>query len=286
MNTASAQWAAVTASVRGAAHERTGLPNQDAVTYADVEGSTSGLVAAVADGHGGSRYVRSNLGAGLAVKLGCEVAARAVLKLGPCPNEPSIHSELERPLIDEVIGRWRAQVSTHLSEHPFSSEERGRAGTALDADPHLAYGCTLILGLFGPNWVGLLQIGDGDVSVVRGGVVSCPIPGDPRLVGGETTSLCLPTAASDARVAALTGVLPELVFLSTDGYGNSFASPSWQQDVGRDLSEYEHRNGLEALAAELPGWLAESGAASGDDVSMALVQRARAAGRSAPSHRP
>ena len=49
-------------------------------------------------------------------------------------------------------------------------------------------------------------------------------PGDDRLVAGETTSLCLATAADDFRHAFLpASAEPDLVLLATDGYGNSFA---------------------------------------------------------------
>ena len=63
VTTTSGRWAAATASVRGASHERDGKPNQDAVRVVQVVGKTAGLVAAVCDGHGGNRYVRSDVGA-------------------------------------------------------------------------------------------------------------------------------------------------------------------------------------------------------------------------------
>ncbi|HEY4609378.1 MAG TPA: protein phosphatase 2C domain-containing protein, partial [Ilumatobacteraceae bacterium] len=65
MTTTAGRWAAVTASVRGASHERNGKPNQDAVRVVQAKGSTPGLVAAVCDGHGGDRYVRSDVGSRL-----------------------------------------------------------------------------------------------------------------------------------------------------------------------------------------------------------------------------
>ncbi len=249
------------------------MPNQDAVRCADVAAPFCGLVAAVADGHGGRPYVRSGLGAHLAVALACEVGTAAVGYLGSGPDESSIRTQLSGPVVEGLVLRWRAQVTAHLGNHPFSTEEFAHAGAALTADPHLAYGCTVLVGLFGPDWVGLVQIGDGDITVVRGELTSAPIPADDRLVGGQTTSLALPSAMSDARVAAITGQLPELVVLTSDGYGNSFVSPDWQQDVGTDLAALARRNGLEPLAEQLPGWLAESSVASGDDVTMALVHR-------------
>ena len=102
----------------------------------------------------------------------------------------------------------------------------------MDGDPLISYGCTLLLAIMAPSWVGLLQIGDGDVTVVHEAHVESPVPDDDRLVGGETTSLCLPTAVADARVCMLFEPLPEILILTSDGYANSFADPNWRSDAG------------------------------------------------------
>ena len=72
----SATWRVTTASERGSSH--TGdSPNQDAVLSRTVVTSdgTSTTIAAVSDGHGGARYVRSDLGAATAVKVVIDVVA-------------------------------------------------------------------------------------------------------------------------------------------------------------------------------------------------------------------
>jgi hypothetical protein len=120
----------------------------------------------------------------------------------------------------------------------------------------------------------LLQIGDGDVTVVREARAESPVPGDDRLVGGETTSLCLPTAAADARVCVLVDPLPDTLILTSDGYANSFASPTWRTDAGIDLRHQILRIGLDGVR-RLLAWL-PTRRRGGDDVSMALVQRADA----------
>ena len=65
-------WRTLGASVRGAYHQRDGLPNQDAMLLLD--GAAGRSLAVVADGHGGARHFRSAIGARLAV-----AAARDVL---------------------------------------------------------------------------------------------------------------------------------------------------------------------------------------------------------------
>jgi hypothetical protein len=185
----------------------------------------------------------------------------------------SIEAYLRNEVSTSIVERWRRRVLQDVDQRPFTDDERARAGDLLDGAPLISYGCTLVLALFAPQWIGFLQIGDGDVTVVQGNSAYAPVPGDDRLVGGETTSLCLPTAAADARVAAVGEPLPDLVALTSDGYANSFASPTWRTDVGLDLRRQLGRLGIEVVEAELVAWLADSAVAAGDDVSMALVQR-------------
>lgn len=264
-------WEAATASVRGASHERTGKPNQDAVRVVEVGGGVGGLVAAVCDGHGGERYVRSDVGSRLGVEVACAVG-RHLLGSTIAPDE--VEARIRSFVVTEIVDRWRKRVLDDVAARPFADEEHARAGAALDTDPLVSYGATLLLAICAPDWVGFVQIGDGDITVVAGTDATAPVPHDDRLVGGETTSLCLPTAVADARIAVCAGRLPDLVILSSDGYANSFASPTWRSDVGRDLLDLVGRRGIDGVESQLPEWLADSAAAAGDDVSMALVHRA------------
>lgn len=289
MTTESGRWVAASASVRGASHERNGKPNQDAVRVVAVDGPVAGLVAAVCDGHGGDRYVRSDVGARLGVEVACAVGRQALGELGSTPDRAAIESLLGGSVAATIVERWRDRVLEDVAARPFTDDERSRAGAALEDDPHVSYGCTLVLALLAPSWVGLLQIGDGDLTVVRGARAESPVPGDDRLVGGETTSLCLTTAVADARVHALMEPLPELVILTSDGYANSFASPNWRTEVGVDLRDHVGRIGLDEVESRLPAWLSDSAVAGGDDVTMALVLRVDAldhvGGAAVPSDR-
>lgn len=221
------------------------------------------------------RYVRSDTGSQMAVDLACAVGAEVLARLGSSPDEATIRSTVSAGIAPAVVSRWRAAVSADHQKRPFTTEERRRGGTGLDGDPLIAYGCTLIVALLGPSWGAIVQIGDGDAFVIDAdGHTTAPVPTDDRLVGGETTSLCLPDAHADARYAILGAPLPELVVLTSDGYGNSFASREWRSEAGAGLSEAVHRDGLDRVAELLPGWLADSAVAGGDDVTMALVHRA------------
>lgn len=273
MSTSAGHWECATGSVRGASHARNGRPNQDAVRVVPVNGAVPGIVASVCDGHGGDRYVRSDVGSRVAVEVACAVGQQALADLGAHADPEDVRSYLARSASSAIVARWRDRVLDDVTRRAFTDDERLAAGAPLESDPLIAYGCTLLLAVFGPKWVGLLQIGDGDVTVVRGTDVSAPVPTDERLVGSETTSLCLPSAVDDTRVAALAEPLPDLVVLTSDGYANSFASRTWRTEIGLDLRDHVARLGIDAVEHRLPAWLDDSATAGGDDVSMALIHR-------------
>jgi serine/threonine protein phosphatase PrpC len=267
-----ASWHISTASARGSIH--TGdAPNQDSVTAAPlptVDGSP-GWVAAVSDGHGGRRYVRSDRGSRIATRLAVELLAAAAAEAGPGVPPASIVAAAMPKLVDA----WRHEVLEDVRREPFTDEEATRSGAAaIASEPLIAYGATLLLLLSRGGDIALGQLGDGDV-IVRAATGGCrPIPGDDRLVGGETTSLCLPTAEHDFRFTEFSAEDEvDLVLLATDGYANSFADEQWWPVVIDDLARFLTDHGPDVLDRELPVWLGESAVVGGDDVTVALLTR-------------
>lgn len=265
-------WRAATASRRGSGH-RGSSPNQDAVRTELVLDADERPVwlAAVSDGHGGSRYVRSDVGARAAVDVAIEHLAPLVARA----DTDSDLAALLRREVPALVDAWRRRVDEDHAAHPFTREESTRAGDDdLARYPALAYGATLIVALVGEHGVGVAQIGDGDVLIRAHGFATRPVPGDPRLVAGETTSLCLATAAGDFRFASLPGSAePDLVMLATDGYGNSFADADWWHAIVGDVADFVIEHGFDELEARFPSWLEESALVGGDDVSGVLIVR-------------
>src|SRR5437016_2401525 len=66
-------WRIVGRSVRGAAHKRVDLPNQDAIGWWPDSGEGMPVILAVSDGHGSAKYFRSHRGARLAVETALKV---------------------------------------------------------------------------------------------------------------------------------------------------------------------------------------------------------------------
>jgi Protein phosphatase 2C len=279
-------WLVLTASKRGASHLATMVPNQDAV--ATERAGARGVVAAVADGHGHPRHLRSARGSKLAVKVGCQVAQELADQLEAMP---AIFAERDPPataaataqdliklaeefLVPNVLSRWRDAVLADVGADPFTQAEQAQRHAGDDAT--IAYGSTLLLCIELDDWLIMAQIGDGDVVGVRAdGQALQPVPADPLLDGFVTTSLCGSDPRADFRVAAVdagqNGLLA--VLLATDGYGNAQPAEDWPSAFSDDLVLILGDHDVNWLASQLPSWAARCASAEGsaDDTTVALL---------------
>jgi len=283
--TAATGWQALRASVRGAAHRRTGLPNQDAVRIARRavangadDDDTPALVLALADGHGSAKCFRSQQGARLAVAVALQTAGS--LPLAAPPSQRKRWAEEQWPVT--LVRGWQAAVTRRLERQPLTAaelaalDEHGRQ--QVEIQPTLAYGSTLLSVIVAPAFILYLQLGDGDLLTVSAdGTVARPLPPDARLIGNETTSLCAPRAADDIRVycQTLAGAPPALILAATDGYANAFRDDAGFRQVAHDLWTMLRDEGEAAVSPHLHGWLDEaSRQGSGDDISVGILWRA------------
>ena len=271
------RWRVINASVRGSSHQRSGLPNQDAVEYASSPKSDAPVtVLAVSDGHGGGRHFRSQVGSTLAVHVAVKTVQDYLAGLAG--------ADCDMPrLSQEIVDAWVVAVTSDLAHNPFSEAELGalmeaegeRNKDSVVERPELAYGATLLVAAVTDERMIYLQLGDGDIlTVAADGTTTRPIAEDERLVGNQTTSLCQPEAWREFRTtetAASVG-LPTLVLLSTDGYVNSFRSQEDFLQIGQDYLQILREQGSEVLSDELPKILAEATQqGSGDDITLGLL---------------
>ena len=259
-------WLALTASQRGAAHQTTGLPNQDAVAARHVR--PDALVAAVADGHGHRRHFRSARGSQLAVTAACEAAQELAARLD--------EFEAAEPIESEASGHARARDhramarrgARGLAADPFTP--RGTGLTRRGDDPLIAYGSTLLLAIAGQT---VARAGPDRRRRHHGHPArrTAVAPGarDPSLDGQQTTSLCGPRAEDEFRAAVVdTSTTPLLgVMLATDGYGNAQVADPWTDAVSADLAEL--------INDRPPEWLAGRAAVVGEPLRVCGRQRRR-----------
>jgi serine/threonine protein phosphatase PrpC len=251
---------ALTLSVIGAKHERTGRPCQDA----HARGSRGSATAvAIADGHG--TCARADVGASFAVEAAVEhlLEAAAHLEgagLGLERTADLFQSQVRRQIVQE----WHECVLAHAAAQGEPADGGVRA-----------YGSTLLFALATADFVAIGQLGDGDALLVDAdGRVRRPLPPESLAFAGETTSLCEPQAWLRLRVAVLPRpAQPTLVCLMTDGYTNAYASDADLDAVALGYAQLLDTHGTETIARALPGFLQKvTRGGSGDDVSLALMR--------------
>lgn len=282
---AGVRWRAIGAFVRGDSHRRSGLPNQDALAL--VPGQGDRALVAIADGHGSDTSFRSDVGASFAVTTAVRVVRAFAQTVGARSSVDALRKAAAAELPVRIVRGWIDAVSADLSDRPFMDWEleRLRASTHPDAvadlrtNPLIAYGATLLVAADLDPFLMMLQLGDGDIVAISSGdppPIAKPVPADARLVGNETTSLCLPKAEADFRLSVIdmTKEAPELLLLTTDGYANSFVDEGAFLQAGPDILGHIRERGLDWVGEQLPSWLEEASRhGSGDDITMGILCR-------------
>lgn len=280
-----AHWRIAGLSVRGASHVRSGRPNQDAINWYPNEGTGTSVCLVLSDGHGSTKSFRSEVGARIAVDTAIDVIQHFTAGLPDAANHSAIKRAAEDGLPQVLAGGWERHVRAHLDNEPFTESdwqllangEREAVRLAVERNPLLAYGATLLTVVIAPTFIMYLQLGDGDILCVsESGDVSRPLCRDARLFANETTSLCLDKAWRDFHVVfqPLGAQPPSLVVAATDGYANSFRTEEGFLKVGSDLLDMVRTDGVDMVRDSLGEWLAEaSEAGSGDDITLGIVCR-------------
>jgi serine/threonine protein phosphatase PrpC len=273
---------------QGASHIEKGTPCQDAVT-AYLNRNNSVGIACVADGHGGSKYFRSDKGSIMAVQVAeralfdfCGTIAREKKafynRKEHCEDTKSTDTLAKlKGLEGNIIYNWRNAVMQHLEENPFTEDETEfckKNDIAIDDPANLlfVYGSTLLAGLVSESFWFVIQIGDGLCVVIENqDEITIPIEEDERLAFGRTTSLCDNNAIENFREACGFTAIEGLT-VATDGMSDSFEPEKYMQ-FNKDLYEKFTHFPVKA-ETELQEFLPElSERGSRDDVSMAGIFR-------------
>jgi serine/threonine protein phosphatase PrpC len=286
------QWRVLGESVRGAAHERAGMPNQDAILYSPSTDDNLPVILCVSDGHGSAKYFRSDEGAVIAASVADEVL-HGFLESQPDINNLSVIKRFaEEKLPQMLVRRWRESVDEHIAANPLTEDDLKSLENKHGADVRqiaetnlpLAYGATMLITVVAQDFILYMQLGDGDILTVSDtGEVTKPLTKDERLFANETTSLCSRDAWRDFRISfqTVSGTPPALILVSTDGYANSFRDESGFLKVGSDLLKMMRTDGIKNVEDNLEIWLADASASgSGDDVTLGIICRDDAVAKS------
>ncbi len=270
-------WIVPEATTRtGASHARRGVVCQDASGWRsqqDRSGETVHLMV-VADGHGGKRYIHSDVGSRLACKLSLNLVSEQLGQWSSLGRGAVQRWQewLESTFPKALHQRWLAAVETHWRQECTETE------SGEDAFSPLSYGTTIALVVMTPAWWGHTGLGDWDLVRIGsdGEVALVSEEQEEDQTGGESTySLCLSNAprhfAARTAVHLITEQQPPFsLLLSTDGVRKSCSTDADFFAIVRYLCEAEQpRQGDSAaqLSADLDRISSQG---SGDDVSVAI----------------
>ena len=277
------QYTMFACSVIGASHIKSGKPCQDS---SFCEKGKRYRFAAVADGHGGDPYFRSDAGSRFAIEAlrSCvfdPTAGTALGKLSAHAESTRAEKERERTILQikkSIVNRWNMLVAADLEERPFTEEELAdvpekyaneyRAGEHTES----AYGTTLIAVLWTDAFFLALHIGDGTCILLNNEAEFFqPVPVDENCFLNVTTSLCDKNVINSFRHYYSTAA-PAAVLIASDGIDDCFTGDEKLYDFYRVvLSSFTEKN-EETAGAELKDYfprLSEKG--SGDDISIGII---------------
>ncbi|MBD5427375.1 MAG: protein phosphatase 2C domain-containing protein [Treponema sp.] len=291
----------IKAVAQGFSHKAQGKPCQD---FAGIVRKKSFAILSVADGHGGERYFRSEVGSRFAVEVAEAEFQKLLIDISKWQwlDEKINWGQTIKSLESNIVKKWQSKVEADFANRPLSEEERNLAEklgidfAALqggnsecekicgvrfrNSEILRCYGSTLLSALYIPSWGFPLskkslwiavQIGDGlTFTLDENGGDFLPIPEDKNLGFGLTTSLCSSDAAEHFRHSFGFSKLKAIVVCS-DGVADSFAKEKFGGFV-KDILNNVNEQGGEKVQKELQAYfpkLSEQG--SGDDLSLAGI---------------
>ena len=228
----------------------------------------------VADGHGGKRYIHSDVGSRLACELSLNLVAEQLGQRGSVGRDAAQRWQewLEDAFPKALHQRWKSAVETH-----WYKESTKRETSEASYSP-ISYGTTIALVMMTPTWWAHTGLGDWDLVRIgsNGEVKLVNEEQEEEQNGGESTySLCLNNAprhfAARTAVHLITEQEPAFsLLLSTDGVRKSCSTDADFFAIASYLCEEKKQpqaNSTIQLNADLDRISSQG---SGDDVSIAI----------------
>lgn len=183
--------------------------------------------AIVADGHGGRRHFRSDVGSLLAAEaakssLIAFYANSEAFEEGFLANPNKMIRKIEK----HIITSWNLAISAHYKLNPITEEEKAplTEEQLQDLKMESIYGTTLLIAVMGKKFSFGMQIGDGSLVFIGANAeASMPIEDDETCPANLTASMCNSNAIDLFRQYYTTEPLIA-AYASTDGLFTSFGS--------------------------------------------------------------
>lgn len=234
-------------SCQGASHIVSEKPCQDSSASYSEDGLS---IIVVADGHGGERYFRSDIGSKICVEVTMNAIKQFVMlndtsifhgcpftQVGSLNGDCSLDKLQDvdialRRLFASIILAWNLEIEKYTLNNPPTELELEKVapeyinsltqGAALEK----IYGCTLMAYVQTPEFWFAFHLGDGKcVSFHKDNptIWMEPIPWDEKCFLNKTTSICDSEALDEFRYCYQgDGHYPVAIFLGSDGMDDSF----------------------------------------------------------------
>lgn len=259
--------------VQGADHIKANKICQDAATVYEADHFA---VAAVSDGHGGAKYIRSDVGAKLAVAAAVETVTSYMKDYDAfCEamkkDSDYVLNQMERFFLTE----WNEKIEDHHDANVLTEAEQAILTKAQEKsksnkpiDWHSYYGCTVLIAVLAEGFSYGMLIGDGTYAVVYDdATVTLPIE-DPYSVANMTSSVC-DKQSKDKFQHYYEEKQPISLTVSSDGLCKSFGSEESLKDYHVRLTYMmDSEQFANSLEKNLLNFTQKG---SGDDISVASV---------------
>ncbi|MBR3411002.1 MAG: protein phosphatase 2C domain-containing protein [Candidatus Methanomethylophilaceae archaeon] len=266
----------ISGSRRGRSHIDSGTVCQDSTARYESEELA---IAAVSDGHGGSKHFRSDVGSKAAAECAVTIIREFVESEGFEESFRSNQDVLLDNVCRTVLASWYSRIEDYDRTYPLTDEERklieekGIVEPADDTYHHIRYGATLMASAISDRFAFCIQIGDGEIACIgEDGKDFSPMPEDPDCKDNVTTSLCQASPLDSFRYWCSADSVPIAIAMSSDGVTNTFGSIDSYVRFCRTASCFA-LDGGDQWGRLMDRLIARSDASVMDDVSMAVVCR-------------
>lgn len=234
---------------RGTSHRSSGTVCQDYCLSEKV--SEHLVVSAVADGHGGSSYIYSDIGA----KLACETLIKLVKEF----YLKSLRSNLAEDDIArvftsqefraELVERWRAAVMEAFRKLMQTAGQDEAAAEPSEKHVMEKFGTTLLFAIVMRNWIIAGQNGDGSILLFnddpKHGYYQYHRRAGVKIGSVTPGSMCSGRAVYSTMVKAYRKAHFNYVLLSTDGIYDKLSAGSSFYHYGLKLAQKAYTNTFE-----------------------------------------
>ena len=228
--------------------------------------------AVVADGHGGEKYIRSDIGSKMAVQSAIETIETYMKDFEKFSRKIGGNYEyILKKMQEQFLARWSVGIEAYHKEHPLTKKETGILAREhmAEKDIYVMYGSTVLIAVMSEKFYYGMLVGDGGFVVVeQDGNVNIPIE-DERSYANYCSSICSQNAIDAFRSFYREGI-PLSISVSTDGLIKSF-------DNEEDFKKYHvlitsMLSNIENCTTSLNKNLNKRTCdGSGDDISIAVI---------------